>query len=160
MSTIRLVLGMVAIENLYLEQLDVKTAFLHGDLEEDIYMIQPEGFIAQGQENLVCKLRKSLCGLKQVPKQWYKKFVSFMHKIGFKRCEVDHCCYVKFFDNSFTILLLYVDDMFIAGSSIEEINNLKKQLSKQFAMKDLGAAKQILGMRIIRDKANGTLKLS
>ena len=83
-----------------------------------------------------------------------------MHRIGFKRCEADHCCYVKSFDNSFIILLLYADDMFIAGSRIEEINNLKKQLSKQFAMKDLGVAKQILGMRIIRNKANGTLKLS
>ncbi|RVX04508.1 Retrovirus-related Pol polyprotein from transposon TNT 1-94 [Vitis vinifera] len=160
MSTIRLVLGMVAAENLHLEQLDVKTAFLHGDLEEDLYMIQPEGFIVQGQENLVCKLRKSLYGLKQAPRQWYNKFDNFMHRIGFKRCEVDHCCYVKSFDNSYIILLLYVDDMLIAGSNIEKINNLKKQLSKQFAMKDLGAAKQILGMRIIRDKANGTLKLS
>ena len=80
-----------------------------------------------------------------------------MHRIGFKRCEVDHCYYVKFFDNSYIILLLYVDDMLIARSSIEEINNLKKQLSKQLAMKDLGAAKQILSIRIIRDKANGTL---
>ncbi|RVW95191.1 Retrovirus-related Pol polyprotein from transposon TNT 1-94 [Vitis vinifera] len=160
MSTIRLVLGMVAAENLHLEQLDVKTAFLHGDLEEDLYMIQPEGFIVQGQENLVCKLRKSLYGLKQAPRQWYKKFDNFMHRIGFKRCEADHCCYVKSFDNSYIILLLYVDDMLIVGSDIEKINNLKKQLSKQFAMKDLGAAKQILGMRIIRDKANGTLKLS
>ncbi|RVW87889.1 Retrovirus-related Pol polyprotein from transposon TNT 1-94 [Vitis vinifera] len=160
MSTIRLVLGMVAVENLHLEQLDVKTAFLHGDLEEDLYMIQPEGFIVQGQENLVCKLRKSLYGLKQAPRQWYKKFDNFMHRIGFKRCEADHCCYVKSFDNSYIILLLYVDDMLIVGSDIEKINNLKKQLSKQFAMKDLGAAKQILGMRIIRDKANGTLKLS
>ena len=67
---------------------------------------------------------------------------------------------LSFFDNSYIILLLYVDDILIAGSSIEEINNLKKQLSKQFAMKDLGVVKQILGMRIIRDKANGTLKLS
>ena len=99
-------------------------------------------------------------GLKQAPRQWYKKFDNFMHRIRFKRCEVDHCCYVKFSDNSYIILLLYVDDILIAGSSIEEINNLKKQLSKQFAMKDLGAAKQILGMRINRDKANGILKLS
>ena len=75
-----------------------------------------------------------------------------MHRIRFKRCETDHCCYVKFFDNFYIILLLYVDDMLIAGSSIDEINNLKKQLSKQFAMKDLGVAKQILGMKIIRDK--------
>ena len=99
-------------------------------------------------------------GLKQVPRQWYKKFDNFMHRIGFKRCEVDHCCYVKCFDNSYIILLLYVDDMLITEFSIEEINNLKKQLSKQFVMKDLEAAKQILGMRIIRDKTNGTLKLS
>ncbi|KAL6323541.1 hypothetical protein AAG906_039119 [Vitis piasezkii] len=160
MSTIRLVLGMVAAENLHIEQLDVKTSFLYGDLEEDLYMIQPEGFIVQGQENLVCKLRKSLYGLKQAPRQWYKNFDNFMHRIGFKRCEADHCCYVKSFDNSYIILLLYVDDMLIIGFDIEKINNLKKQLSKQFAMKDLGAAKQILGMRIIRDKANGTLKLS
>ena len=83
-----------------------------------------------------------------------------MHRIGFKRCKATHCCYIKFFGNSYIILLLYVDDMLIAGPSIEEINNLKKQLSKQFAMKDLGAAKQILGMRIIRDKAKNTLKLS
>ena len=83
-----------------------------------------------------------------------------MHRIGFKRCETDHCYYFKFFGHSYIILLLYVDDMLIAVSSIEEINNLKKQLSKQFPMKDLGVAKQILGMRIIRDKANGTLKLS
>ena len=75
-------------------------------------------------------------------------------------CEADRCCYVKFFENSYIILLLYVDDMLIVGSSIKEINNLKKQLSKQFAMKDLGATKQILGMRIIKDKTNGTLKLS
>ena len=126
MSTIRLVPGMVAAENLHLGQLDVKTAFLHGDLEEDLYMIQLEGSIAQGQENLVCKLRKSLYSLKQAPRQWYKKFDSFMHRIGFKRCEADHCYYVKSFDNSYIILLLYVDAMLIVGSSIEEINNLKK----------------------------------
>ena len=64
-----------------------------------------------------------------------------MHRIRFKRCEADHCCYVKSFDNSFIILLLYVDNMLITWSSIEKIKNLKKQLSKQFAMKDLGVAK-------------------
>ena len=83
-----------------------------------------------------------------------------MHRVGFKRCETDHCYYVKSFDNSYIILLLYVNDMLIVRSSIKEINNLNKQLSKQFAMKDLGTVKQIFGIRIIRDKANGTLKLS
>ena len=114
----------------------MKTTFLHGDLEEDIYMSQPEGFTVQGYESLVCKLRKSFYGLKQSLRQWYKKFDNFVCRTRFKRCEIDHCCYVKFFNNSYIILLLYVDDMLIAGSS-----NQKKKLSKQFAMKDLGAAK-------------------
>ncbi|RVW86112.1 Retrovirus-related Pol polyprotein from transposon TNT 1-94 [Vitis vinifera] len=105
-------------KNVHLEQLDVKTAFLHGDLEEDLYMIQPKGFIVQGQENLVCKLRKSLYGLKQAPRQWYKKFDRFMHRIGFKRCEVDHCCYVKSFDQFLHHITVYVDDMLIAGPDI------------------------------------------
>ena len=78
----------------------------------------------------------------------------------YTRCQTDHCCYVKHFDNSYIILLLYVDDMLIVGFSIEEIDKLKQQLSKQFEMKDLGAAKQILGLRIIRDKDKGILKLS
>ena len=65
-------------------------------------------------------------GFKQAPGQWYKKFASFMHRIGFNRCEADRYCYVKSFDNSYIILLLYVDDMLIAGSDIEKINNLKK----------------------------------
>jgi len=123
-------------------------------------MQQPEGFAMQGKENQVCKLKKSLYGLKQAPRQWYKKFDNFMCSTGYTRCQADHCCYVKHFDNSYIILLLYVDDMLIAGSSIEEIDKLKQQLSKQFEMKDLGAAKQILGMRIIRDKDKGILKLS
>ena len=82
-----------------------------------------------------------------------------MHRIGFKRCEADYCCYIKSFDNSYIILLLYMDDMLIAGSSIEEINNLKKQLSKQFAMKDLGAAKQILGRISLLNSLNLFLKI-
>jgi len=155
-----LVLGIVAAEDLHLEQLDVKTAFLHGDLEEDIYMKQPEGFVLKGKQDLVCKLKKSLYGLKQAPRQWYKKFDNFMCGNGFTRCQADHCCYVKRYDNSYIILLLYVDDMLIAGSSIEKINELKRRLSEQFAMKDLGPAKQILGMRITRDRARGTLRLS
>ena len=159
-TTIKLVLGMVTSENLHLEQLDVKTAFLYGDLEKDIYMHQLEGFIVQGKENLFCRLTKSLYGLKQGPRQWYKKFDSFMGKSRYTRSEEDHCCYFKYFDNSYIILLLYVNDMLIAGPNIEEIKNLKRELSKQFEMKDLGSAKQILGMRITGDRAKGTLKLS
>ncbi|KAL5733208.1 hypothetical protein ACOSQ2_032900 [Xanthoceras sorbifolium] len=160
MTTIRLVLKIIAAENLHLEQLDVKTAFLHGDLEEEIYMRQPEGFKEAGKENLVCRLKKNLYGLKQALRQWYKKFDSFISSSGFTRCQADHCYYIKKFDNSFIILLLYVDDMLVAGSDMQEIMNLKRELSKQFAMKDLGAAKQILGMMTKRETKSGTLLLS
>ena len=160
MTTIRLVLGIVAAENLHLEQLDVKTAFLHGDLEEDLYMVQPEGFRIAGKEDLVCKLGKSLYGLKQAPRQWYLKFDDFMMRNGYTRCVMDHCCYVKHFKGSYIILLLYVDDMLIAGSNMVEINKLKRQMSEEFEMKDLGEAKQILDMSISRDRSDGNLKLS
>ncbi|KAM0059035.1 putative RNA-directed DNA polymerase [Helianthus debilis subsp. tardiflorus] len=160
MTTIRLVLSIVAAEGLHLEQLDVKTTFLHGDLEEDIYMTQPEGFHVKGKENLVCKMKKSLYGLKQAPRQWYLKFDNFMGRVGYKRCDNDHCCYIKKFKGSYIILLLYVDDMLIAGSDMTEIKKLKKQMSKGFEMKDLGAANQILGMSIFRNKQDGSLTLS
>ncbi|CAN1807780.1 Retrovirus-related Pol polyprotein from transposon TNT 1-94 [Linum perenne] len=160
LTTIRTVLSIVATEDLHLEQLDVKTAFLHGDLEEEIYMQQPEGFSVKGKEKLVCKLQKSLYGLKQAPRQWYKKFDGFMQASGYYKCNADHCCYFKRFQSSYIILLVYVDDMLVAGSDLDEIRRLKKQLSNEFDMKDLGAAKQILGMRINRDKQKGVLQLS
>ena len=84
--------------DLELEQLDVKTAFLHGELEEEIYMDQPEGFIVPGKEDYVCKLKRSLYGLKQSPRQWYKRFDSFMMSHGFKRSKFDSCVYIKFID--------------------------------------------------------------
>ena len=115
LNTIRVVLSIVAAENLHLEQLDVKTAFLHGDLEEEIYMMQPQGFVVPGKEDWVCRLKKSLYGLKQAPRQWYKKFDRFMLGNGYTRCHADHCCYFKRFDSSYIILLLYVDDMLVAG---------------------------------------------
>lgn len=103
MTTVRIVLSIVAVEELHPEQLDVKTAFLHGDLDEDIYMVQPEGFQVTGKENMVCKLIKSLYGLKQASRQWYLKFDSFMIKNGYTRSAMDHCCYFKQFDSSYII---------------------------------------------------------
>ena len=94
MSSIRIILGLAATLDLECEQLDVKTAFLHGELEEEIYMEQPEGFKTKGNENLVCRLKKSLYGLKQAPCQWYRRFDSFMLKHGFRRLEDDHCVYI------------------------------------------------------------------
>ncbi|CAL8990447.1 unnamed protein product, partial [Prunus brigantina] len=161
MSSIRVVLGLVASLNLEIKQLDVKTAFLHGDLEEEIYMEQPEGFKVKGKEDLVCRLKMSLYGLKQAPRQWYKKFDSFMIEHRYQRTTSDHCVFVKRFDDGeFIILLLYVDDMLIVGQNSDKISKLKKELSKSFAMKDLGPAKRILGMSITRDRKNWKSRLS
>ncbi|KAG8499473.1 hypothetical protein CXB51_005963 [Gossypium anomalum] len=135
-SSIRALLGTVVMHDLELEQLDVKTVFLHGELEEDIYMKQPEGFIVSEKEDYVCLLRKSLYGLKQSPRQWYKS------------------------DGSFVYLLLYVDDMLIAAKDKGEIRKVKAQLSEEFEMKDLGPAKKILGMEILRDRKASKLYLS
>ncbi|XP_028072575.1 pre-mRNA-splicing factor ATP-dependent RNA helicase DEAH10-like [Camellia sinensis] len=128
MSSILVVLGLAASLNLEVEQLEVKTTFLHGDLEEEIYMEQPEGFKVKGKENLVCKLKKSLYGLKLAARQWYKKFDSFMVNHDYKRTTSDHCVFVKrFLDSDFIILLLYVDAMLMS-----------------FAMKDLGLQSKYL----------------
>ncbi|KAG8487854.1 hypothetical protein CXB51_018699 [Gossypium anomalum] len=115
-SSIRALLGTVVMHDLELEQLDVKTAFLHGELEEDIYMQQPEGFTVSEKEDYVCLLKKSLYGLKQSPRQWYKRFDSFMTSHDFKRSSFDSCVYFKKnSDGSFVYLLLYVDSMLIAA---------------------------------------------
>ncbi|KAL4317979.1 hypothetical protein GQ457_18G008540 [Hibiscus cannabinus] len=160
-TSIRAVLALVASSDLHLEQMDVKTAFLHGDLEEQIYMQQPEGFTQSGDEHLVCRLKKSLYGLKQSPRQWYKRFDSYMIQIGYKRCEYDCCVYVKSLDDgSFIFLLLYVDDMLIAAKNMHDVVGLKALLSQEFDMKDLGAAKKILGMKIHRDRSSRKLWLS
>ena len=95
-STIRLLLALAAIHNLVIHQMDVKTAFLNGDLDEEIYMKQPEGFVMPGHENKVCKLKKSLYGLKQAPKQWHRKFDDVVLSNGFSLNQADKCVYSKF----------------------------------------------------------------
>ncbi|KAE8718014.1 putative LRR receptor-like serine/threonine-protein kinase [Hibiscus syriacus] len=160
-SSIRILLALVAQLNLELAQLDVKMAFLHGDLEEEIYMTQPEGYKDGGCEKCVCKLNKSLYGLKQSSRQWYKRFDSFMRRQKYTRSKYEHCVYLqKLKDGSFIYILLYVDDMLIASKSQKEIDKLKAQLNQEFEMKDLDEAKKILGMEISRDRQRGKLCLT
>jgi hypothetical protein len=161
MTSIRTILILVAVEDLHLEQLDVKKTFLCGDLEEEIYMQLPQGYEVKGKNNLVWRLKNILYGLKQDPRQWYLKFDRFMTEQGYSRCHSDHCVYFKRLENgSYIILLLYVDEMLVAGSNMKDINFLKKKLVNSFAMKDLGTAKKIIGMRITRDRKNRKLTLS
>ena len=104
-------------------------------------MEQLEGFIEKSKEGLVCRLKKSLYGLRQAPRQWYKKFDSFMLENGFGRLEANHCVYIKRYDQGkYIILLLYLDDMLIVGQDKNKINRLKKYLGSKFAMKNLGPA--------------------
>ncbi|KAL3846133.1 hypothetical protein ACJIZ3_003536 [Penstemon smallii] len=161
LTTVRVVLAMCATFDLYLEQLNVKTAFLHGDLEEEIYMLQPEGFEEKEKENLVWRLNKSLYGLKEAPRCWYKRFDSFIMSLRYNRLSSDPCAYYKRFGiGNFIILLLYVDDMLVAGPNKDRIKELKAQLAREFEMKDLGPANKILGMQIYRDRNNRKIWLS
>jgi len=145
-------LALVALFDLELEQLDFKTTFLHGTLEEEICMKQPKEFEGLDQENLVCHLKKSPYGLKQAPWQSCKRFDAFMIRQGYSQCCYDNCAYFQQFEVSFVSLLLYVDDMLIASKDKSLINNLKSQLNDEFEMKDLGTAKKMLGMEIHRDR--------
>ncbi|KAG8503937.1 hypothetical protein CXB51_002266 [Gossypium anomalum] len=138
-SSIRALLGIVAMHDLELEQLDVKTVFLHGELEEDIYMQQPEGFTVSEKEDYVCLLKKVPLRFETVTKAVVQE---------------------KNNDGSFVYLLLYVDDMLIAAKDKGEIRKVKAQLSEEFEMKDLGPAKKILGMEILRDRKTSKLYLS
>ena len=113
-SSIRLLLAFVAHEDLELDQLDVKTAFLHGELDELIYMQPPEGFGEGIKDGQVCLLKKSLYSLKQSPRQWYKRFDKYMLDIGFNWSSHDGCVYFKLTENNMVYLLLYVDEMLVA----------------------------------------------
>ncbi|GKC80047.1 retrovirus-related pol polyprotein from transposon TNT 1-94 [Tanacetum coccineum] len=124
--------------------MDVKTAFLNGDLDEEVYMKQPEGFVLPSHENKVCKLKKSLYRLKQAPKQWHDKFVKSVLSNGFTHNSSDRCIYSKFTKDYGVILCLYADDILIVGTNIEGINETKKFMSSCFQMKDMNEVDTIL----------------
>ncbi|GKA92836.1 retrotransposon protein, putative, ty1-copia subclass [Tanacetum coccineum] len=157
-TSIRVILALTACKDYELEQLDVKTAFLHGNLEEVIYMRQPPGY---EQGNKVCLLKKSRYGLKQSPRQWYRMFDEYMLSNGFKRSSYNSCVYYRSYaPGEYIYLLLYVDDMLIACKSKAKIGFTKTLLKREFDMKELGEAKKILGMEIIRDRSRKILRVS
>ena len=113
-TSIRVLLAMEARFDVEIEQMDVKTVFLHGDLKETIYIAQLEWFKEVGKKKYVCWLKKSLYGIKQSPRQWYMQFDLFMLRIGYRRCDGDHFAYVQSLnDGSFILLMFYMDDMLI-----------------------------------------------
>ena len=153
-------MALVAHYGLELHQMDVKTAFLNGNLEEEIYMDQPEGFSVKGKEHMVCKLKKSIYGFKHASRQWYLKFNDTITSFGFQENTVDRCIYMKVSGSKFIFLVLYVDDIFLATNDLGLLHQTKKYLSQNFEMKDMGEATYVIGIEIFRDRSQGLLGLS
>lgn len=138
-----------------LRQLDVKNAFLHGDLEEEVYMRQPLGFEDSQHPEFVCRLAKSLYGLKQAPRAWNAKFTGYLPALGFKSSHSDPSLFVKHEGSDIVILLLYVDDIILTGSSPQLVQTVIDDLGAVFDMKDMGRLAYFLGLQVSYDSTGG-----
>jgi hypothetical protein len=158
----RTVLAFAASLNLELHQMDVKGAYLNGELAPDevIYMRQPPGYEIPGKEHLVCRLRKTLYGLKQSGRRWYEKLSKVLAKLGLKRCEVDQAVFFRHGDRELVVIVIHVDDLMIAASDKEVMAKMKKGLSHELEMSDSGDIHWLLGVEIRRNRDAHTISLS
>ena len=131
--------------------MDVKTTFLDGNLEEDVYMDQPKGFSNKEKEHMVCKLKKSIYGLKQVFRQWYLKFNDAITSFEFKDNTVDWCIYMK--GSRFIFLVLYVDDVLDAANDLGLLHETNKFLFKNFEMKDMSKVTYVIKIKIFCNRS-------
>ncbi|KAJ9558488.1 hypothetical protein OSB04_013102 [Centaurea solstitialis] len=160
LKSIRILMAIAAYFNYEIWQMDVKTAFLNGKLTEDVYMEQPEGFEDPKNPNKVCKLLKSIYGLKQASRSWNLHFDERIKEFGFAKSEFEPCVYTKFSGSIVTFLVLYVDDILLIGNDVPTLQSVKEWLSKCFQMKDLGEAAYILGIKIYRNRSKRLIGLS
>lgn len=137
-DTIRVILATAARRGWMLFQLDVKSAFLHGELREDVYVDQPEGFEDQRDTRRVYKLRNALYGLKQAPRAWYTRIEGYFSREGFEKCYCEHTLFVKRSGAEILIVSLYVDDLIYTGNSVALLEGFKESMMKEFSMTDLG----------------------
>uniref|UniRef100_A0A251RQU6 Putative ribonuclease H-like domain, Reverse transcriptase, RNA-dependent DNA polymerase n=1 Tax=Helianthus annuus TaxID=4232 RepID=A0A251RQU6_HELAN len=154
---VRLVLALAAQYEWHLHQMDVKTAFLNGKLEEQVYIEQPEGYIKKGEEKKVCFLKRALYGLKQAPRAWYSRIDTYFIKNEFKKCIYEHTLYIKNTSEGKIVICLYVDDLIIASNSIKLITEFKESMKKEFEMTDTGQLHYFLGMELTYENGNITL---
>jgi hypothetical protein len=140
-------MSLVASMGWSLHQMDVKTAFLNGAIEEEVYIEQPQGFEVHSRDTHVCRLKKSLYGLKQAPRAWYARIDSYLIRLGFSKSHANPNLYYKVVNNAPVILLLYVDDLFLTGEE-SLITQCKKELASEFDMKDLGLMHYYLGLEV------------
>ena len=160
MNSIRTILSIVTTEDLELHQADVDTAFLYGEMDTDVYIRQPSGFVEPGKEDWVCHLKKSLYGTKQAARQWYKKVHSTVTKNGFEECQSDNCVYIRRIDSEFSILALYVDDLIIASTTLLGVKMILDFLKCDFSIKELGELNYCLGIKVERIRNERKLFLS
>ena len=156
-SSIRALLAFAVQNDMIIHQMDVVTAFLNGTLDEEIYMEQPPGYIKEGKEHLVCKLKRSLYGLKQSPRCWNTVFKQYMDSINFKQCTADPCIFVTSEGADLTIIAVYVDDLIVITKTPETMRKIKESLAARFKMKDLGKLHYCLGISVEHDKERGCL---
>ena len=140
--------------------MDVKMTFLNGDLEEEVYMKQPEGFSSSDGEHLVYKLKKSIYGFKQASRQWYLKFHKVIYSFGFEENIMDQCIYQKVSGSKTCFLVLYVDDILLASNDKGLLYKVKQFLSRHFEMKVMSDASYVIGIKIDRDRDRYVLGLS
>jgi hypothetical protein len=150
MMTIRANITMATTKGWSLHQMDVKNVFFLGDLQEEMYMEQPPGYVDQTHPNLVCRLKKVLYDSKQAPRAWSCKIGQYFVTNGFQTSNVDFSLYVKKTNHGIIIIIIYVDDLLIAGNSDANIFDLKKLLKQEFEMKDLGELYYLLGIDVIQ----------
>lgn len=146
--TIRVLLSLAASYNWAVTQLDVSNAFLHGTLQEEVYMCQPPGFVDPAHPNHICKLHKSLYGLKQAPRAWYQALHDYLLSTGFIASNADHSLFIRRHSGTLTYLLVYVDDILLTGNSLSTCNNIFTLLNRHFAIKNLGPVHYFLGLQI------------
>ena len=132
-------------------------AFLNGNLEEEVYMAQPKGFIKQGEEHLVCKLKKSIYVLKQSPRCWNATLDTHLRDMGFTQSSSDPCIYYINTGGDIFCLGVYVDDIILAGSSDDQIKEVKVALSQKFEIKDMGKLHHFLGISVVQDERRKTV---
>ncbi|KAD2132529.1 hypothetical protein E3N88_41798 [Mikania micrantha] len=159
-KSIRILIAIAAYHDYEIWQMDVKTAFLNGHLNEDVYMVQPEGFVDPKYPDKVCKLKKSIYGLKRASRSWNLHFDEKIIEYGFIKNEDEPCVYMKTSGSTVVFLILYVDDILLIGNHLPVLKDVKSWLSKCFAMKDLGEAAYILGIKIYRDISKQLISLS
>ena len=158
-TTVRALLSMAAAEDLELHQLDIKTAFLNGELEETIYMKQPEGY-EEGGPSMVCHLHKSLYGLRQAPRAWHARLKTELESMGFTASDADPGLYTANLKDGKVFILVYVDDILVVGKTMDSINHVKSRLEGVFDVRDLGEASYFLSINIIRDRPSRYLQIN